>query len=307
MVSVCIITYNRPDDLLALLYNIATWEYKETHLREVLVLDNASVRNYDRVRAFAQDFPACKIRYIQNACNEGVSRGRNRVGQLATGKYLFFLDDDCECRDREVLLKIHDMFAEPFAQEHQVAVFTLRIFHYDTNDFQRNLFPHKHFHKRKHMAQFVTYYFGGAAHVTLRDAFLLTGGYPPDFLYGMEEYDLSFRLLAAGFSVAYDARVKVLHKESAHGRHPNTQKQAMMWVNKSKVAFKYLPLRYVCTTVCLWAMLFLYRSPFSVGLWLATVWKILCFFRIHRNDRKNNLLAPDVLESLRQMNARLWY
>ena len=45
-----------------------------------------------------------------------------------------------------------------------------------------------------------------------------------------------------GYSIAYSDKMVMLHKESPLGRKTKKEKMAMLWINKSKVAWRYLPL-----------------------------------------------------------------
>ena len=83
----------------------------------------------------------------------------------------------------------------------------------------------------------------------------------------MEEYDLSYRILGAGYGIVYDDRVVILHKESPAGRLPNKDKLRGMWVNKSKVAWKYLPKKYFYSTALLWSYEYLRKTGFNFTGW----------------------------------------
>ncbi len=80
--------------------------------------------------------------------------------------------------------------------------------------------------RRKDWHHFETGYFVGCAHAIHRDIFEKTGYYPTNFFYGMEEYDLSYRAIDAGFDIVYDDRVIILHKESPLGRQTKKEKTA---------------------------------------------------------------------------------
>jgi GT2 family glycosyltransferase len=81
-VSVIIITYNRPADLLELLQSL-TSQNDLGKLGEVLVLNNASTVPYTNVESFIGEHPELKIQYIISNENLGISRGRNKLMQMA--------------------------------------------------------------------------------------------------------------------------------------------------------------------------------------------------------------------------------
>src|SRR5690606_5233240 len=151
--------------------------------------------------------------------------------------------------------------------------------------------PHKRYEEYKDKEWFLTSYFIGAAHLMRSELFQKTGYYPENFFYGMEEYDLSYRVLDAGYTLGYDNSVLVWHKESPLGRQPNYKKVQMQWVNKSIVAWRYLPLRYFLTTAFMWNLQFLKLVPTHVGTYLSSWIKIFGIpFREKRKPIGNDAL-----------------
>src|SRR6266550_1435740 len=87
-VSVCIVNWNGRDMLRNLL---ASLRDAEPALRlQTIVVDNASTDDsLDRVPA---DFPAVAL--VRNDRNVGFARANNQAAERATGRYLFFLNND---------------------------------------------------------------------------------------------------------------------------------------------------------------------------------------------------------------------
>jgi GT2 family glycosyltransferase len=129
------------------------------------------------------------------------------------------------------------------------------------------------------------------------------GLYPENFFYGMEEYDLSYRTLDAGFSIRYDDRVVIRHKESPAGRLTPREKLRGMWVNKSKVAWKYLPKRFFYTTALLWSLEYWKKSGGHLGGFVRGWGEV---FRIPGQERRRPVGAA-ALDYLRRVKARLNY
>jgi GT2 family glycosyltransferase len=119
----------------------------------------------------------------------------------------------------------------------------------------------------------------------------------------MEEYDLSYRILEAGYSIVYSDKITMLHKESPLGRKPKEEKLRMMWVNKSKVAFRYLPKKYFYSTALMWSLQFLKITGFHLR----------GFFRGWREIRgissreKRSPVSKATLVYMKSVKARLWY
>ncbi len=95
----------------------------------------------------------------------------------------------------------------------------------------------------------------------------------------------------------------MLHKESPQGRSPHKEKMKMLWLNKSKVAWRYLPTIYFITTSIMWSMEYLIKSKFD----------LLGFFKGWNNiitaipHEKRQTLDSTTIDYLKQMDARLWY
>ena len=77
----------------------------------------------------------------------------------------------------------------------------------------------------------------------------------------------------------------------------------MMWVNKSKVAFRYLPKKYFYSTAFMWSLQYLKITGFNLsGFFLG--WKEV--FQIRATEQRNTINKP-ALNYLEKVKARLWY
>lgn len=301
--SILIITYNRPEDTLALLKNLEQQTDVNKHVAEILLLNNASTISYDTVTTYLQEHKSLPVEYIAHHENLGVARGRNFLIQRAKAPYLLVLDDDVEFAGNDAIVKTAALFDKDQFREHNTAVITLNIFYFDTRQRQRTAFPHKQMEAMEHLPWFLTYYFTGAAHLMRRSLFDKTGLYPEDFFYGMEEYDLSYRIVDAGYTLAYDDSVVVLHKESPTGRVTNKEKLAMMWLNKSKVAWRYLPKKYFYSTVAMWSLQYLKKTGFDLKGFFGTFGKITGV----PGKNKRSPVSRRSLTYLGEVKARLWF
>lgn len=304
-VSLVIITYNRPDDALDLARNIAGLEGLAEWVEDVVIVNNRSTVPYAVLEDFMVSHPDVPWRYILARENLGVSRGRNFALGLSQAPYVVFLDDDALFRNPDALRYIVRMFEGRDAADagRPVGIAAFKVYYQSTGEMQKNAFPHKRFDERKDWPHFDTAYFSGCAHAIRREVFEKVGNYPPDFFYGMEEYDLSYRVLDAGYSIRYDDRVVIWHKESPTGRLPPREKLRGMWVNKSTVAWKYLPLQFFCTTAFLWSLEYLKKSGWSVGGFFTGWGQVLAIpFR-----EKRRPVGVAAREYLRRVKARLTY
>jgi GT2 family glycosyltransferase len=297
--SFVIITYNRPEDMLALARNISGLEGISEWVEEVIIVNNRSTASYQPLEDFIAAHPDTPFRYYIAPDNLGVSGGRNLGISLSRAPILVFLDDDALIRNDNALPAIAAIFDENPA----IGIVAFSIYYYSTGGLQVNAFPHKRFAERKDWPRFDTAYFSGAAHAIRRTVFEEAGYYPEDFFYGMEEYDLSYRALEKGFTIRYDERVLIWHKESPGGRLPPREKLLGMWVNKSKVAWKYLPDPYFISTALLWSLEYLKKSGWHLGGFVKG-WREV--FRIPRTGKKSRV-GPAAMAYLRRVKARLAY
>jgi GT2 family glycosyltransferase len=270
-IAIIIITYNRPADMLALAMNIEKLSSKKELLEEVIIVNNNSTESYDAVKSFIQENPSTPFKYIESKENLGVSRGRNFAIEQSKAPILVLIDDDAEFQDTDTLKRINEAVIE----NPHTGILAMKILYFQNSQFQLNAFPHKSFEKRKHLQSFETYYFAGCGNIIVKEAFDIAGPFPTDFFYGMEEYDLSYRILDAGYTIKYIANIVLLHKESPEGRQTKSDKLRGMWVNKTKVAWRYLPMPCYFTTAIMWSMFYLLNSKFDligfINGWLAIV------------------------------------
>jgi GT2 family glycosyltransferase len=304
-IAIVIITYNRPNDALELAQNISGLQNLSALAGEVIFLNNKSTESYAALEQFILQHPEIPFRYLVAPENLGVSRGRNYAIQQSTSDVMVFLDDDALFENSDALLHIQQVFSQPVPDpdNRSTGIVSFKVFYYDNHELQQTAFPHKQFEQRKHLHHFNTGYFVGCAHAIHRDVFEKTGYYPTNFFYGMEEYDLSYRSIEAGFKIVYDDRVVILHKESPLGRLANKHKLRGMWVNKTKVAWKFLPVIYFFTTAFLWSIEYLRKSGYHFPGWLKG-WKEV--FSIPSTEKRTPVNKQG-LEYLKEVEARLWY
>jgi GT2 family glycosyltransferase len=303
LISILIITYNRPADLLELLINISEQTSFKSVVEEILILNNASSDDYSPITQFIKKHTDLKIAYIDSPTNLGVARGRNRLLTHAKGSIILSLDDDMVFTKPDDLLRLSTLFNEPFFRNANTGIITFRVLYYDTKEVQVTAFPHKKYAEYKDKPQFLTAYFAGGAHIMLRDALNTAGLYPEDFHYGMEEYDLSYRILNAGYTIGYDNQVTVLHKESPLGRQANFKKLQMQWVNKSKVAWRYLPIQYFITTAVSWGIQYLKVIKGHPASFFSAIGQIIKIPFTEVTQR----ISPATLAYLKKVEARLKY
>jgi GT2 family glycosyltransferase len=300
--SFIIITYNRPADMLELLQNIAQLDAAADLLQEVIVLNNASTEDYAAVKNYIQDKNEIPFQYVDAPDNLGVARGRNYALKLGSAPIVIMLDDDAVLQNKNCLINLIKEF-ETNNTERPKAIVSFKVLYYDTLEMQVNALPHKRFKEYKDQSFFETYYYAGGAHAVKRDVIESLGSYPEDFFYGMEEYDLAYRIIHAGYAITYSNQIVMLHKESPLGRKPKEEKIRMMWVNKSKVAYRYLPVKYFYSTSIMWSLQYLATTRFHLKGFIKG-WREI--FQIPAAE-KRTVISKEALTYLVKVKARLWY
>ena len=300
--SFIIITYNRPADMLELLQNISTLDNAAELLQEVIVVNNCSTEDYSAVKEYIKTMPQLPVNYVDAHENLGVARGRNFALQKSMAPIAIMLDDDAVMGNKDCLVNLVKEF-ETTNTVREKAIVSFKVLYYENGQMQVNALPHKQFDAYKDKSFFETYYFAGGAHAVKKSVMEQLGLYPSDFFYGMEEYDLSYRLLDAGYSIVYSDKVVMLHKESPLGRKPKEEKLRMMWVNKSKVAWRYLPKKYFYSTAFMWGLQYLKETGFNLSGFLKG-WKAV--LQIQKAEARNTI-SKATLQYLKAVKARLWY
>ena len=288
--------------MLELAENISQLDRASELLEEVIIVNNCSTEDYSKVRAFVKSTPHIPFRYFAAPENLGVTKGRNYALAKGTAPLVIMLDDDAVLQNKDCLVNLIAEF-ESQNTERPKAIVSFKILYYDTLAMQVNGLPHKKFNEYKDKSFFETYYYAGGAHAIRREVMEKLGDYPPDFFYGMEEYDLSYRILEAGYSIVYSDKIVMLHKESPLGRKPKNEKLRMMWVNKSKVAYRYLPKKYFYSTAIMWSLQYLKIIGLDFKGFFKG-WKEV--FGIPRKE-KSTPISKTTLDYLKKVRARLWY
>jgi len=288
--------------MLELLQNISNLDGVSDLVEEVIVVNNASTDDYTPVKDFANSNPALPFYYFDAPENLGVAKGRNFA--LAKGKapIIIMLDDDAVLQNKDCLKNLVIEFKETNTEKPK-AIVSFKVLYYDNLQMQKNALPHKNFEEFKNRSFFETYYYAGGAHAIKREVIKKLGQYPADFFYGMEEYDLAYRILDAGYSIVYSDKIVMLHKESPLGRKPKKEKLQMMWLNKSKVAWRYLPKKYFYSTAFMWSMQYLKETGFNIGGFF-NGWKKV--FSISSAEKRTPI-SQTTMDYLRKVKARLWY
>lgn len=193
-VSVVIPSKDRPDAVRRLLLSVNEQTYP---IEDVLVIDDGSS---PALRAISREV------IYRNEVSRGAGPSRNVGAEQAQSDYLLVLDDDTILHDPELVRKCVDTLREfPF-----LAALALRQLQPDLSPWYVQPCPHD----KPCLA--TTFY--GVGFFIKRSAMLAVGAFSDRITFNYEENELALRLIDAGYEIAYDPRLSLIHAEDARHR-----------------------------------------------------------------------------------------
>lgn len=223
-ITLGIITWKSKELLKQLLDSIQTNINGVNH--EIIVLDNWS--GDGTVEMIERNYP--RVRFVKNSKNEGVAPARNKIFEMAEGRYILILDVDTKVLPDAVKTLVEIMDACP-----DVAIGGPRLVYGDgrlqlscrpfptllniivEGTFLKNWFPESNFVKEYTMEDWdhadmreVDWMYG-ACLIIRRESLKAIGFFDDKFFYLYEDVDLCFRAKKLGFKVMYIPEATVIH------------------------------------------------------------------------------------------------
>lgn len=211
-VSIITVNYNGWRDTCAMIESLARYE---TYQYEIIVVDNAS--SGDDVAHIKTAHP--EVRVMRSERNLGFAGGNNLALPYATGKYLFFLNNDVEIKS-----PILETLVRRLKDQAVGGVSPLIRYFDNPNDIQyngywrltpitlRNTSP-EGWKAHTHTPSGEVDVMHGAAMMVRRDVLDRVGPMREDYFLFYEEFDWSYRIQDAGYHIWYEADAEVFHKE----------------------------------------------------------------------------------------------
>ena len=295
LVSFAILTYSRSQELQSCLDSILRQHYSPI---EVVVVDNASTDATESIIKEKYNLPS--IRYFKVSENKGCVEGRNIAIRNCKGDIMVAIDDDASLTDVHAVEKIVDKFS----QDREVGLLSFKSLNYFTGEVLREEFPHKD-KSLDPDQEFETSYFIGVGYALRRIVYEKVGSYPPDFFFGFEELDLSFRIIDAGYKIVYFPQVTVLHKKSPAGRLSYNNLWLKRLENRVRVSIRNLPWRYVIGSTFFWSGYTLLNVRGNISIVIKAFWNIAKNTQKLIQQRKP--IQPQTIKKLKQLKGRLLY
>jgi GT2 family glycosyltransferase len=277
-VSVVIPTYNKRKELIAAIESILQQSYQ---IAEVIVVDNAST---DDTLVYLKKLAAKhkQMKIVKNSENTGVTGGRNRGIEHATGQYVLFFDHDMVA-DKKMVGKLVVCLEE----EKSAGIITPKIFFWDKKDTiwsagtDVNLFTGQTiFYGGKDIGQFEKVREVAVAPAVLlvkREVIKKIKGFDPVFFATYEDTDFCFRAKKAGFLTYYTPKAVAYHK-IPYDTYWSNQKllERLYWVGRNRIIFMkrygknfFIFLLFLPVFLCYYILLCIkYRNMHSLSLYI---------------------------------------
>ncbi len=268
LVSIIILNYNQTK---------VTCEFLESSRRlnytnfEILVCDMASIVNPSH-DILTGNYP--NTRLLLNEKNLGFAAGNNWGIRQSKGEFVFIVNNDTELTPDLI-----ELLLEPFYSDERIAVTSPKIkFYYSPDMIQYAGFgPMNSFTGRsstigemeKDTGSFnqpgATSAAHGCAMMVRRAVFDKTGMFPEIFFLYYEEWDLSARILKAGYIIWYAAKAVIYHKESMSVGKQNPLKT--YYLTRNRILYMRRNSGYINLVVFLLFFIF-FTIPKSVMLYI---------------------------------------
>lgn len=291
--SIVILTYAREPILADMLERLALHLAGRSDY-ELILVDN----NVERIDRAAQMAPFCESRVLWDGRNKGVA-ARNLGFDAARGDHVILIDDDVLVDSPDFL----DRFAARFDADARLGAVTVRKYVRGETRRRVDLIPHTD--KGIDLSRpFPTFRFVGGCVGFRAEALRDTGGFLPDFFYGLEEIELSYRLIDRGWTILYDPAIVCEELEHPAGRRPRRAVQTDRLANKYIISFLRMPSPHVWINLVAFTP---YAWLFARGD-MSVTGAILQFLRwLRRPGRPRRApIGPAAARYIRDCGGSLW-
>lgn len=294
LLSVVVITFGRTHEVLTCIDSMRSQERAAFEI--ILIDNNVDSAISDFLHTHVKDLG---VRYAKNFTNLGVAPARNLGAAMAKGSVLIYIDDDAYFAGHDSF----EIITQRMKEDDSLGVLTFKLLDWFTKRVGRKEFPFKNKRLDHDVERQATYFLGGACAIR-KSAMFAAGKYCEDFFYGMEELDLSFRIIDAGFKILYIPSIVVWHKPSPGGRLNKKEFWQHTLENRLKVSMRNVPWSYFVPVFLLWSLKVLKESRSAAVL-------LRAYAVIFRKRRAilagRRVIKSDTIRGLKKLDHRLYY
>jgi GT2 family glycosyltransferase len=229
--SIVILTYARDDTLKATLAHLKAKRADWDAIEIVLVDNNPDA--LDRTEILS-GFPIGQV--IKTGANKGVS-ARNDGMAAARGEMIVLLDDDVLVETGDFL----ERFKADFDAQPDIGLVMVKKLDAATGAFLPECVPHTD--KSVDVSRpFVTFRFVGGLVALRKVMFDQVGGFSPEFFFGVEENEYSYRIIKAGWKILFDPEIVALETNASGGRMNRIDRATETLSGRYRIAYLHMPL-----------------------------------------------------------------
>jgi GT2 family glycosyltransferase len=155
-----------------------------------------------------------RMTLVEVGHNLGVPGGRNLGIRMGSAPFVVSIDNDAVFDRPDALARV----VERFQADRELGALAFRIVNHATGEPDWTAWAYPRALRARENQPFYAARFMGGGHALRRSAFQAAGGYDEALFFCEEELDLSYKLIALGWTIAYDPGVTVRHKVAAEAR-----------------------------------------------------------------------------------------
>lgn len=209
-VDVVVLSMGRTESTLETLRDVL--DQQAVDVRLTVVDQGSAPEHLERLRAFAADHR--RVEVVEVGRNIGVPGGRNLGARRGHAPILVGIDNDAVFDRPDALAQV----IERFAVEPQLGALGFRALNHFTGQPDWSSWAYPSTLRSREAEPFTAARFVGVGHAVRRRAFEETGGYEEALFFCEEELDLSYKLIACGWTIAYEPAIAVRHKVAPEAR-----------------------------------------------------------------------------------------
>src|SRR3989344_1238973 len=216
LISICLLNYNGERYLNKVISGIISLKYSH---KEIIILDNKSKDNSLKI---LEEYKGIKV--IKNSINEGYGEGKNKLVDIAKGKYILLLDNDILIKDFNLLNKILNFYLSEknlaFISFPLIDINKTKTDHYGLFYSTRKRLVN--FEKIKELKPFTIGGFIGGAVFFERNLFSKLGSYDIKYPFNLDDYDLSARSWISGLKIKLYSKTGAIHLGISTRENPDS-------------------------------------------------------------------------------------